>query len=444
MHHHSAGWTRSARRPALRGGLPALALLTLPLLAGCDSTPTEPGADPAEAFRLALDAGWAHLPSTMELEVQALEGLEGTPASGEVAALLLDAGDLAAQAGSERTEGSARNAEILETAGESLLTRGLLASLGGVRAGEVLDEAQAGLDQVIAALGSTPGGEAAAGILAEAGRDLASARATLAAGEVGEALVSAARASESTRSLDRERTATATVKAAWALLERAVRLAGPSPEAAIARALGDADASCVAAREALGMGNWGEAMTRAHRCARLARAVLARLSAGVVDEGDLTKRVEGVVAHAAALLERATAKAGSSPRPAIRQLLSEAGDLLTRAQGALADGRYRQALRYAQGSAVRSLRVLAYLDTAEGDPLELRAKAAVEAAQALAARVATVLTEDAPPEIKAVADSAAVLVREANAALQVGDWRRALARAREASTLLMRILQALG
>lgn len=457
MDHHTVGRSGHRGRPPWRNGLPALALLTLPLLAACDRTPTDAGADQgvdrAEDLRLALEAGWNALPSTLDLELRALEELEVRPASGEAAALFLDAGDLAVQAGSERTHGSARDAQVLESAGETLLTRGLLTWLGGPRAGAILADMETGtarLEEALATLPS-PGGAGSQGpeeprrVLTDARSALTDARRALGSGDVAGALTSAGRAGETLRSLDRERAARAAVEAAWALLERATRVAGPSPDAPIARALADAGSACRSAREALGAGAWGEAMTRAQRCAGLARAVLARLADGLVDQDHLADRVEGVVAHAAALLERAKTQAGTSPDAAVRAVLAEAESLLARARSALGDGRYRPALRYAQESAARSLRVLRYLETIPGeDPLELRATAAVEAAQALLARVVAVLPGDPPPALGAAASAARTLVGEAESALQAGDWRLALARAREASALLMRILQALA
>lgn len=335
-------------------------LLFVLLLAGCDGTPLDTAAGGSEADAVAVQEVWGLLASTAELEVRALNRLETTPASGEAAAAIFDAGELSFQAEEARSFGADGEATTLDDTVQSLLTRGLMISLGTEVAHVTLEQTDTALERLRTSLSGRGNPETLA-VLAEAERELAAARSARGSGDVGATLMASARASEHARTLDPEARAQAAVAAAKELLEKAQGLAGDSPAPGIARALEKAEQHCANARQALDAGRWSVAVRQARVCARLARAVIARLSAGVDDDA-VAERAEQAVAHAGDILERALEAAGDHPRPRIRDLLNQADTLLDQARRALNEERFREAIRLAAASRARSLRVLRLLE----------------------------------------------------------------------------------
>jgi len=433
--------TRLGGRPGSRASF--VAWVVAMGLAGCDALPTEPSAtSDAVAEAAAAQEVWSQIPSTLELEVQALAVLDDDTLSGEVAAALLDAGDLAAEADVAFEAGADLDARMLEDVLDTLATRSFLAALGSSGADARLSDADDAVQRVGQRLGMTPGPEARLR-MAAAAEALVRARTARAAGDHAGTLLHAARAASALRWLDPEAKAKSAVTMAERLFARAERLAGEDPEPPVARALERAGNLCLAARTALESERWRLAVTEAHACARISRAIIVRLAAGI-DPAVLAERAEEVVAHAAAVLERAAEEAGEDAEPRIVLLLDEAEALLTRARTALSEERWRAAIGFAGESAARSLRVLRLLHAEDVSPLELRATVAVEVAKAYGARVAAQIDGDTPVAIVEAAARTDGIVVEAEAALETGAWRAAWSLARRAIGLYVRMLLALA
>jgi hypothetical protein len=418
----------------------AAALITV---AGCDTLPTDLAATgDLAAEAAAVQEVWTQLPSTLDLEAQSLNTLDQGALSGDAAIALLDAGDLAAEAQAALEGGAEADASRLGDASDTLATRGFLATHGSVTADAVLSGVEDAAARIELALGAELSTEARLRIAAAA-EALARARAARAAADHAGTLLHATRAATALRWLDPQGKATAAVELAFVFLDRAERLAGNDPEPPIARALARADAFCSAARRALDNDRWRLAVTEAHACARLARTVIVRLSAGI-DPDVLAERAEEVVANASALFERATEQAGPNPELRIELLLGEAEAYLVRARTAFGEERWRAAIGFGGESAARSLRVLRLLHASDVSPVELRATAAVELAMRYGARVEAVIDVGTAPAIVDAALRTDGLVVDARAALDAGEWRLAWSLARRAITLYARILLALA
>ena len=434
---HGAPGARSSNRAAL------VALATALGMAGCDALPTDPsGVADAAAEVAAVQEVWSQIPSALELEIQALAALDDDTLSGEVAADLLDAGALAAEADVALDAGAEADALSLESISDTLATKSFFAALGSTDVDAMVADVEDASETVEQRIGPTAGPEARLR-LAAAAAAMARARAARAAGDRAGALLHASRAASALRWLDPEAKAKTAVAMARTMLERAERLAGAEPEPPVARALQRANDLCLAARAALDGERWHLAVTEAHACARLARAVIVRLGGGI-DPEVLAERAEEAVAHAAAILERASAQAGDAPEPGIVRLLEEAERLLTRSRTALEEERWRAAIGLAGESAARSLRVLRMVHVADVPPVELRAGVAVEVALAYGARVEARIDADTPEAIVTAAARADGLVVEAQEALEVGSWRAAWGLARQAIGIYARILLALA
>ncbi len=368
--------------------------------------------------------------------------MEAGSLTGDPALAVLDAAELATEAAVALDVDDQADADRLADAADALALTGYLAALGPDVAHRVLDgvmDARAHLRQ---RFGTNIGGELA-GHLAEADAELSLATDARMRGDHAAVLFHAGRASDALRWLDPQAKAEAAVARARILLDYAVRLAGEDPEHPIVRALNAAEQLCAAARSALGAERWRVAVLEARACARLSRAVIVRLGGGI-DEDTLAERAEEAVAHAGALLERATEMAGEEAGARIRELLTEAGALLERSRVALDEDRFRAAIGLAMESSARSLRVIRLLWDGDTPAVELRARAAVEVALAMEARVDAHITDATPPEIVEADTRADGLVREAEAALEAGAYRVAWVKARTAVSIYARILLALG
>jgi len=418
-----------------------LTLVAAHFAAGCDSLPTDPAAlVDAPTELAAVQQVWGDLPSSLTLEADALAALDGNVLAGEVAASLFEAADLAAE--TDLVLSTALDAARLADAADTLASKALLASLGAPAAGDVLTRVDGALGTLQTRLGAQTSPETRAR-LAEASDALASARAAHATRDSGGAALHAGRAADALRWLDPEANARGAVAAANRFLTRALTLAGDTPEPPIARALAAAGLSCRTAERALEAYRWRIAVQEASRCARLARAVIVRLSGGI-DPELLAERAEEAVANAAALLDRAADKAGVAPEPRVAALLIEAEGLLGRARLALAEERFRAAIGLAIESSGRSHRVLRYLQLADPTPYQLRAETSVEVAGYLSARVEARIDADTPAAIVLAAARTNGMLAQAQAALAGGDYPTAWRLARSAITIYMRILNALA
>ena len=438
MAHEVEPKAHGAEHAGFRLGVVTMLAVAL-LVAGCDTLPTDPEvtAD-AAAEAASVQEVWEDLPSTMEMEAETLAGLDQATLTSRAAVDLLDAGELAAEADAALELGASGDAAALEEAADTLATRAFLAVFGMDHASAVLQRVESASQRVEARLQTTASAEAEER-LKEAADALVRARAARAAQDPGGMLLHAGRAADALRWLDPEGKAKAAVALAHVFLDRAQRLAGADPEPPIARALAAAEALCGASRRALEAGRWRLAVREARACARLSRAVIARLSGGI-DPELLAARAEEAVSNAGALFEWATEQAGESPEARVVLLLDEAEALLGRARIALGEARYRAAIGLAIESSARSIRVLRILHSGEMGPYELRATAAVEVARALAARVDARLDGETAPEIVEAAERADGLLADAEAALEDAAWRIAWGKARTAVGVYVRVL----
>lgn len=437
MYHELESKTRRA------GWLGVTTLAAALWATGCDTLPTDPdAAADAAAEAAAVQEVWGDLPSTLEMEAQTLASLDEATLTSSAAVDLLDAGELAAEAGAALELGASHDAAALEEAADTLASRALLAVLGMDHASTVLQRVESAANRVEARLQTTASGEAGER-MREAREALARARAARATQDAGGTLLHAGRAADALRWLDPEGKAKAAVALAHVFLDRAQRLAGSAPEPPIARALAAAQGLCDASQRAVESESWSLAIREARACARLSRAVIARLSGGI-DPDLLAERAEESVSNAGALFERAVEQAGESPEARVAALLDEAEALLGRARIALEEARFRAAIGFSIESSARSLRVLRILHSDDMGPYEMRATAAVEVGKALSARVAARIDGDTSPEIVEAAGRADGLLLEAEAALEDTAWRIAWSKARTAIGVYVRILLVLA
>lgn len=427
-----------------RAGWLGVTTFAVALLAtGCDTLPTDPdAATDAAAEVAAVQEVWEDLPSTMEMEAQTLVDLDDVTLTSSAAADLFDAGALAAEAGAALELGASEDAAALEEAADTLASRALLTGLGMDHASTVLQRVESAANRVEARLQTTASGEARER-MREAAEALARARSARAAQDAGGTLLHAGRAADALRWLDPEGKAKGAVALAHVFLDRAQRLAGSDPEPPIARALAAAQGLCNASRRAVEAESWQLAVREARACARLSRAVVARLSGGI-DPDLLAERAEESVSNAGALFERAVEQAGETPEARVAALLHEAEALLGRARVALEEARFRAAIGLSIESSARSLRVLRILHSDDMGPYEMRATAVVEVAKALSARVDARIDGDTSPEIVEAAERADGLLLEAEAALEDTAWRIAWSKARTAIGVYVRILLVLA
>jgi hypothetical protein len=416
--------------------------LALLVTVGCSDSPTDPQTFEAQAAAQSVQEVWNRLPATVEAEAEALDRMatDGSPSLDAV--LLLDAGELATEADAAALNDQATDAALLEAAVDSMATDGFFSVFAAGEVDAMIADVESAQAHLEADLASSRDAEVRAR-LDEAADGLRDAHEARARGRHARALRRALWASDQLRWLDPEAKARAAVAAASALLDRAVELAGDDPEPPIARALTAAHAFCASARAALESERWRLAVTDARACARIARAVIVRLSAGI-DPEVLAQRAEDAIAHAGAVLERVSEEAGPTPEPPVGELLAEAGELLDRATIAFEEERYRAAIELAWSSTAHSLRAFRYLRDDVADPFELRATAAVEVGIALSARVDEKIGPDSPPELVEAAEHADGLLAQAQEAFDAESWREAWTLARQAIVIYVRLLVALA
>lgn len=419
--------------------LAGLAALTA---TACDDTATSPEAVDQIYAESSVQEVWGLLPATVELESRALDALGANDVAGVSATLLLDAGELAAESDVAAVDGASVESGRLGEAADTLATLGLLSVFGDAAVDGWIADVETALARLEGGLGSSRSAEVR-NRLRDARSAMTDALALRSRGDRAGALRRAAMAADALRWLDPEAKATAAVTAAFALLERATEVAGDDPEPPIVRALGAAGAFCSSSRVALQGGRWRVAIADAHACARISRAVLVRLSAGI-EPGLLAERAEAAVAHAGAVLARVSEVAGPDPDPRVAALLDEAEGLLGRARVAFDAERYRAAIGLANASTAHSLRALRYLRADIPDPFEWRATAAVEVAIALSDRANSLIGEGTPEAIVEALARADARLDEAEAALEATRWYAAWSIAREVIVVFVRILVALA
>jgi len=432
-------WSRTIR---------TLALVPAVVLAACDAEPTDPlegtgpEADASEVEAMAattVEESWSALVTGEELYIETLEGIDEGGVPSEALDPMLDAGAYAA----EVEVGSDSDEEPLADEMEGLMEESYLDAAIAVRGDALPDEVIAGVESTLAELDASLAGRdlppQVADRLREARDALDDARAAAARGHRARALRHATRAAAALRDLHPRRRAVALVRVANRLLDRAIELAGPDPEAEVAAALERAEMACDRAEEALEVEAWRVAVRSALRCGHISLRVIAFLVGGVSDDV-LADRADAIVQRAAGFYERAVEIAGPDPGPRIEEALTRAEGLLSRAREALAAEEWRRAIHLARHSAAISRRVIAaVLRGWDGDQVIDRITDAVETANDVLDRVTDLVGSDPDPEVEDLLALATELVEEANEALESEQWRIAFHKALRAMGLLWRI-----
>ncbi|TVP46677.1 MAG: hypothetical protein EA350_06685 [Gemmatimonadales bacterium] len=166
--------------------------------------------------------------------------------------------------------------------------------------------------------------------------------------------------------------------------------------------------------------------------------------AGTSERASRGERATAAVAHAHALLERASAFVSEHPSEEAERILALARSACESADEALQAGRWVAA---AQGSlrCATGARMAVLQARADGTGhLEVRAEQAVERAGELVARAAALVHSSTPPRAAQLLADAEGHLAEARRALGAGQFGDAIARAVRAGMLAQRIIQVLG
>ena len=420
------------------------AVLAILTLAACDQTPAEPmlEVDPqSNAAAIAAVEGFSSLlTSGEEVQLMALEALAAQPSNADADPLILEAGDLEAEALAAEQAAETTIAETLSAWAGDAYVEAALVVLGPSFAAQTVGNVQAAVGHVEAALAEGVPSTSVRGPLDRA-RSLADrASVELSRGNDAGALRDGVAAADALRDVSPKNRAKHFVAMAQRLLAKAKELVGPDTRPEILQIVRDASAHCDAAVRALYSENWQLAVREARRCAALSRRVIALLSGGIPDDR-LQEHAMAIVEHAADLYHRAVGLAGDDPAPKVRRALDEAAELLRNAEHALAEKQWRRAIALARSSAAISKRVIGFLtDDRPSDGLQARAEHAVQHAKDLLHRAVTMAGDDPRPEIAAHLAHARELIGEANAALSEENWRRAIAKAHEAARIIYRVI----
>jgi hypothetical protein len=387
-----------------------------------------------------VEASWDQL-STMEgLGLEALDA-GGSLSAGDAHELLLEAGLMTAELEDARAEGLAEPTAALAAEVEVAWAAFVVASLGEDTAERVIENA----DQLLRELESIRShrtGEARVR-MTQARERIRSARSALAQGDGARALYHGAEAASEIQSISPARRAHYAVKRAEAFLSRATALAGPDVDGRIAEALELARAACANARRALDAEFWRVAVNEARLCARISRAVIARLAGGISDD-EIAERAEAAVEQAGAYLNRAKEVLGDDLPDGVQRALGRAEELYALARTALSQESYRRAIVRAHESTAISRRLLAWAMNDGTDGLEARARVSVQTAMALLDRARELAGSEPDPEVEEVLGRVAGLVSDAAAALESGRWRLAIYKAHKAIPILRRVIHHLG
>ncbi len=421
------------------------AVLAALVLAACDQTPVEPGPQlgPPEDARAvaAVQDSWDLLTSVEEIQLAAFEALES---SATMDALILEAGDLESEAIAAEQDGDLAVAQTLATWAGDTYVEAAVAVYGSSFAAQTVANVEAAVSGVEAAVDGRPQSPSVRASIDRARDMVDRARSDLARGNNVAAVHDAIAASDVLRDVSPEDRARHFVQLALRLLEKAKELAGPDPGPHIAHLLREAEAHCDNAVRALENGNWHAAIQQARKCARRAREVIALLSGGVPDDR-LETYATRIVEHAEQLFHRAIGLVGDDPIPEVQRALNEAGELLRRAQEALGNEQWRQAIGLGRESAALSRRVIAFLThDRPSDGLQERAEHAVEQAKNLFERAVGLAGDDPRPEIARYLAEARELIGQAEAALAEQSWKRAIAKAHQAARILSHVIHLLS
>lgn len=412
------------------------------LLAGCEQDPVrfDPDVAPRDGEAAELVARvWGLLPDPGAVEANLIEALS-VSASDDAIGLILEAGDLMAEANDASREGDVVSAQILEADAEAAFEAAMMTEAGPL-ATQVVSDVEAALGTLSASDSDAPG---VASSIAAAAALAQSARGRLAVGDAPGALRDGLAASDRLRHLNPEERARAIVANAVSLLERAKELAGPDPRPEVVDLLREADERCESAVRALESDDWGLAVREAHGCARLARRVIVLLSGGS-DNPRFEERAIALVEQATELYLRAVDLAGDDPSEEVARALEQALVFLNGAKDALEDEDWREAIRQARESIAISHRVIGFLSgDRPGDRLEARAHAAVDHAIDLYERAVGLAGHPPRPEVQEQLEEARSLIDDAQGALANGDWPRAIVKSKAASAMLIRVIRVLA
>ncbi len=418
------------------------------VVAACDRTPVEPVPQvesPGDALAAAIvKDSWDLLPSAEEVQLTAIEALSTASASAAADALIIESGDLAAEADAAAQAGEAIVAEVLASGAEEAYFEAVVATLGPSFAAQAISNVQMAVGQVEAALVGNSTSPAVGAAVNDARELIDQAASELSRGNDAVGLRDGIAAADALRDVSPEDRAKHVVEMALRLLGKAKELAGSNPPSEIAEILRDADEHCDAAVTAVGSGHWEIAVREARECARLARRVIRLLSGDIPDD-----RLEGhahtAIENAEDLLHRAIGLAGDDPIPEVEEALSQAAEYLRQAREAFEHEHWREVIRLARESAAISRRVIGFLThDRPSDGLEARAEQAIQHAKDLFDRASELAGDPPRPEIAEYLGQARELIAEADVAFEEHHWREAIAKAHQASRILGKIIRLLS
>jgi len=412
--------------------------LSVLLAVGCDVTPSSPELDGVEAELIEMvEASWSQLSTTEGLGLEALDA----GATGEAHDLFMEASLMIAELDDARSEGMSGATTALEVEVEVAWAAFVQASLGPGVPERVVEDADRLLRE-LESIRSERAGEARIR-MAQARERIRNARTALERGDGARALYHGARAASEIQSISPARRAHYAVNRAEALLARATTLAGPEVDGRIAEALELARAACVNARRALDGELWRIAVTEAQVCARISRAVIARLAGGIPD-AEMADLAEAAVEKAGAYLDRVKEILDGDLPDGVQRALDQAAESYELARTALSQGSYRRTVVLAHESIALSRRILAWAMEDGTSVMEARARVAVETAQALLDRAWKLAGSDPEPHVAELLHRAEGLVSDAHAALEAGSWRMANYKAHTSIPILRRMIHYLS
>jgi len=414
------------RRKVVLWRVLGLAGIPVALLAGCDGTPASDGGSESErvqALQQAVLSEWGQLPMEEEVESQAREVLRGSdPWPVAWSGVLAGEGQRAGE------QGLGGAALLLQEEGRRLVAGAAVEALGSVWASGVVAGVAAALSVAdgVAGGGGLPSHEEALlgrarAAMADAGRS----------GDVAEALARALDASESLRMLAPQAAASAAIRMATRLLDRAREAAQGTSR--FDQALAAAAGHLAAAQAAFDAERWRVAVAEARSSAALSRRVLGAVGMGE-PPSTTAEAAERALEMATGLYVEAEAAVGGGTDAQLR-LLAEARSLLDEAQDEYSAGDYRDAVRLAvrsgaisrrlihsakaptgsEGAAIRAIGVAAELYTAAEEKLagggsEAQKEALVRAGRLLDAAREALRAGESPKAIRLAAESS-VLTR---------------------------------
>jgi len=329
------------------------------VLAACESSPTNPGAEPDPTDEASLAAQtlsdlvqnqWAQLPSLDDLEEPARAQLNNP--------LLFDEADaMRSLALSAMTEGDMTLASSYALAADEAVVQATVAGSGSGLARSVVADVEAVFESLAAAIEGLRLSPETAATMNEIRGLLSEAQTHLAAGNDAAAVSDGLAAADRARDLSPKQHARLAIARAKAWFNRATRAAGPNPPDEIAEVLRHAGEHLEAAVRAFEAEKYRLAVRAARISAAHSRWVLRQLVDPPTTD-QLEARARALIQSADGWLARAVEAAGSEPGEDIAKALRIAEEQLALAVRSFEAEEYKLAIRHAAQTIAIARRVL--------------------------------------------------------------------------------------